>query len=182
MKRIIVFFSVAVICLCFASCSAKSESTTTTTETTTLAQTTTERVTSTTAPASEDDVKAGELSADIYNSLGSEKAELSGDIAYGSFEYKKDDLDSSTLLENEPSDDVENQAKENAQKFVDAIKDNYADEIKLESFDSRQVGYGDNGIDSVIYVATYVNTQNQELMIRIDSYGEIYYVHCNFTW
>ena len=82
----------------------------------------------------------------------------------------------------EASEEFAKLAEDNAKAFVENIGEFYPDEIKYESMGISQYGSSDNGIDSVTYVITYTNTQYQELEIRADSTGEIYYVSCSFTW
>lgn len=143
---------------------------------------TTQRVTSTTAPPSKSTEKGAQLKKAVLSALGENDFEITGDTDYGSFEYRLKDADEAELYKYEQSDEMQEKAEKNAQSLVKKIKALYPDEIKLEGTQAHPVGSGENGIDSVIYIITYTNSQNQELTVRAGSNGEIYYAYCNFTW
>ncbi|MGN1124225.1 MAG: hypothetical protein ACI4RR_07770 [Eubacterium sp.] len=183
---------VSVICLLTAlaislsavlsACSQKTEVKETTKAETQTVYSTTQRVTSTTAPVSKSTENGERLKKAVLSALGENDFEITGDIDYGSFEYRLKDADEAELYSYEQSDEMQKKAEDNASKLVEKIKTLYPDEISLESSQAHPVGSGDNGIDSVIYIITYTNSQNQELTVRAGSNGEIYYAYCNFTW
>lgn len=186
MKKSILIILAVLICICFSACFNDNVQEENTNESvvsqipSTEKETTTERVTSTTSPAKKDEEKGKKLIKAVtgcFSNAGKTESDN-----FGGFEYKAENLDAAEMYSMEQSDDLEKRAEDNAKAFVEKIKEFYPDEITYESTDSAQFGSSDNGIDSVTYVITYTNTQNQELQIRADSTGEIYYVSCSFTW
>lgn len=187
MKKLICIILSLLICICFVSCSNSNDTQEENTNEsvvseipTTEKETTTERVTSTTSPAKKDKEKADKLSKAVSVCLSSDGKVDCDNL--GGFEYKAENLDTAEMYSMEQSDELAEKAEKNAKAFVDTIKEFYPDKITYEGTDASQFGNSDNGIDSVTYVITYTNTQNQELQIRADSTGEIYYVSCSFTW
>ncbi len=186
MKKIICTTLALCIIFAFAACAKSNEEqdttvsqTVTVTETT---QTTTEPTPKTTAPAKEDSKKGESLKNTVISALGSQSgAAADGDFKNGSFNYKYI-RNTEIVYANERSEAFEQTAKNNAQEFVDQIQTFYGDEITLYNTHETPIGDSDNGIDSVRYEYTYINTQNQLLKIFADSDGTISYVECNFTW
>lgn len=193
MKKFLVLITGILFCVCLVGCSSNGDEKQTTSgekivtaipETTQLV-TETERVTSTTSPAFEDSENGLMLSDTVKEVLADgdgSACSLTGDVKYGSFEFKLNDTDTAVMYSKEQSDEMQKAAEDNAKSLVDAISTYYPYEITFESTTPQQIGSGDNGIDSVVYVITYTNTQNQELTMRADSNGTIYYAYCNFTW
>ena len=97
--------------------------------------------------------------------------------------YEKN-IEETVMFSEEYSREDSDRAYANIDEFVGRLKDYYPDGDKLQLYDTcdQQIGGGENGIDSVIYIAVYTNTQNQALSVYADSTGEIYYAECNFTW
>lgn len=186
MKKILLVVLSLIICICFAACFNNNAQTDNTNESvvseipTTKNETTAERETSTTAPAKEDNEKGKQLEKAVADCLSSDGKVESDNL--GGFEYKTDNLDTAEMYSMEASEELAKLAEDNAKAFVENIGEFYSDEIKYESTGISQYGSGDNGIDSATYVITYTNSQYQELEIRADSTGEIYYVSCSFTW
>lgn len=185
MKKSILILSALVICFSFVACSHSSEAENTNESVvseipTTTAETTTERETSTTKPATENSKKASKLESKVLEAVNIDGTVTADNI--GGFEYKAENLDTAEMYSMEQSDELAEKAEKNAKAFVDTIKEFYPDKITYEGTDASQFGNSDNGIDSVTYVITYTNAQNQELQIRADSTGEIYYISCSFTW
>ena len=187
MKKLICIILSLLICICFVSCSNSTDTQEENTNEsvvseipTTEKETTTERVTSTTAPAKKDDEKGKQLSKAVSVCLSSDGKVDCDNL--GGFEYKAENLDTAEMYSMEQSDELAEKAEKNAKAFVDTIKEFYPDKITYEGTDASQFGNSDNGIDSVTYVITYTNTQNQELQIRAASTGEIYYASCSSTW
>lgn len=132
--------------------------------------------------ARRDSEKGKRLKSAVAEELGAEDgAVLDGDFDTGCFTYKFS-RDAQIMYAKERDDAVEAVAKENAQSLVDEISSFYGDEITLKRFEAKQIGSGDNGIDSVQYRFTYVNSQNQQIIIYADSDGVISYADCAFTW
>lgn len=184
MKKIIISLSlIASVCLLFTACGTPSENdgdaVSSSAELT--AQSTTHRETSTTSPVSKNKAKGEKLKNAVSAQLG-DGFTVSGAVENGSFEVKADEIDNEKLYENEMSDEYLQKAKQNAEKLVEAIEDSYPDELTLVDCATQTIGSSDNGIDSALYIITYLNTQNQELQIRCDSSGSIYYAVCDFTW
>lgn len=184
MKKITILVMLVVMVFTFSSCASgdfDNETVTTTAESSTTVVT--QRQTSTTSPVKTDEEKGRGVASAVKSVLKNPNGEISGDISTGSFKYKINNIDSAKLYVNEADEEIQKTAEENAKKLVSKIKEYYPDEIKKEGSKIEGVGSSDeNGIDSAIYVITYVNTQNQELVIKADSTGEIFYVSCNFTW
>lgn len=185
MKKSILILSALVICFSFAACSHSSEAENTNESVvseipTTTAEATTERETSTTKPATENSKKASKLESKVLEAVNIDGTVTADNI--GGFEFKASKLDTEKMYSMEASEELAKLAEDNAKAFVENIGEFYPDEIKYESTGISQYGNSDNGIDSVTYVITYTNTQYQELEIRSDSTGEIYYISCSFTW
>lgn len=186
MKKIICTALALCIILAFTACSEKSgeqnEAIGQSEPVTQTTQVTTEPTPKTTSPIKEDSEKGENLRNTVISALGSQSGAVAdGDFKNGSFNYKYT-RDSEIVYSNERSEAFEQTAKKNAQKFVDQIKGFYGDEITLYNAQETPIGDSDNGIDSVRYEYTYINTQNQLLKIFADSDGAISYVECNFTW
>lgn len=188
MKKLSVILASVLILTCFAACSAKDGSSepeqsgesVVSALAETEKETATAAATSTTSPKKADESKSEEL-VNTINTYFDDTGDTYADSC-GGFEFRLDDPDESEMYAMEQSDDMQKKAEENAKKFVSSISKYYPYEIKYESTDAQQVGGGDNGIDSAVYIIVYTNVQNQELQIRADSAGEIYYAYCNFTW
>lgn len=182
MKKAFSLLLAAALCLTLASCSNRAEEEVSQEMPTVSQTTTTDPVTSTTAPAKKNTEKGNTLKKNVLGALGNKKtAKLTGSLAYGSFEYQYS-REPEVIYANERSDEFEQRASANAQGLVDKIKSCYNDEIKLDRTYFAQIGDGDNGLDSVRYEFYYINTQNQQLKIFADSDGEISYARCDFTW
>lgn len=183
MKKMSIVFLAVLLCISFAACSKNAEEK----KVTTIEEvvTTTEPVTyskpeeSTTKQPEENPQKSGELKSTIANTLGDN--DLSGNVSYGKFTYRNN-RDPKLVYANEHTQKLENKANDNANDFVEKIKDFYGDEIKLDGFIAKEISFGENGIDSVRYEFYYINTQNQILTIYADSDAVISYVDCEFTW
>lgn len=187
MKKAFVIVLCSALCLSMAACSSQSESEDTTqavktTAPTTAVTTTTEPAVSTTAVPSENIQKGEELKTAVLGALGNENgAEITGDLKYGSFTYKFN-REPETVYGEERSEELEEKAKENAQRLVDEISTFYTDDIVFNREYAAPIGNGDNGIDSVQYQFFYLNSQNQQLKIYADSDGTVSYAECGFTW
>lgn len=186
MKRIICTALALCIIFAFAACAknnTEQDSTVSQSETVTeTTQTTTEPTPKTTSPIKEDSEKGESLRNTVISALGNQSGAVAdGDFKQGSFSYKYT-RDSEIVYTNERNEEIEHNAKNNAQKFVDQIKTFYSDEITFYNAHETLIGESDNGIDSVRYEYTYINTQNQLLKIFADSDGTVSYVECNFTW
>lgn len=181
MKKVSLLICLLAVLVALTACSAKERQADDITAVSEIT-TTTQRVTNTTAPVSIKKEESKKLCNTVSKALGSENATVTADKENGSFVYKISNADYSKIYANEASDEHKETAEKNAAKLIDEIKAFYPDEITLESSVIQTLGSGENGVDSAIYVITYVNTQNQELVIRADSNGEIYYVNCTFTW
>jgi hypothetical protein len=180
MKKLIAILLAGMLCVCASSCAkAQSEDTSTQDTTTTTERQIEQPIESTTKAPSEDSQKGEKLSASVLSTLGG--SDISGDLSYGSFTYKNN-RDAEIVYANERTDELEANAKDNAQKLVDSIKDFYGDEITYYDFIAKEIGSSENGIDSVRYQFYYINTQNQLLTIYADSDAQISYVDCEFTW
>ncbi|MGN1421320.1 MAG: hypothetical protein ACI4XC_07395 [Eubacterium sp.] len=186
MKKILLVVLSLIICICFAACFNNNAQTDNTNESvvseipTTKNETTAERETSTTKPATENSKKAKDLENKVLKAV-----KIDGKVTVdniGGFKFKANKLDTEEMYSMEASEELAKLAEDNAKAFVENIGEFYSDEIKYESTGISQYGSGDNGIDSATYVITYINSQYQELEIRADSTGEIYYVSCSFTW
>lgn len=183
MKKASLFICLLVMLVALAACSNEKSKTDDTASTAVSAlTTTTQRVTNTTAPVSIKKEESKKLCDTVSKALGNENATVTGDKENGSFIYKINNADYDKIYANEASDEYKETAQKNAARLVDEIKAFYPDEITCESAVTQTLGSGDNGVDSAIYIITYVNTQNQELVIRADSNGKIYYANCTFTW
>ncbi|MCC8073845.1 MAG: hypothetical protein LIO62_06955 [Clostridiales bacterium] len=187
MKKIIVLILTLAVSICFVACSSQTDdneessseqATSATTTTTTLPPV------STTKQAEKNSSQASSLKNIVCTALNCTEDEIDGDIDLGSFTYKANETDESTMYSEEYSDELEDVAKENAKDFVDSIREYYpdCDDIAEYTVDLEEIGGGDNGIDSVNYIITYLNTQNQALTIYLDSTGQIFYADCEFTW
>ena len=183
MKKIITVLLAAALCISFAACKKNiedenettAESIMTTTEATTYAK----PEESTTKQPEENSQKGNELKSVVISTLGDN--DLSGDIFYGKFTYKNN-RDTKLVYANERTEELENKASANANDFVEKIKGFYGGEIKLDTFNAKEISFGENGIDSVRYEFYYINTQNQILTIYADSDAVISYADCEFTW
>lgn len=138
---------------------------------------------STTAKAKKDDSKSKKLKKNISSALNVPDKDITVQ-SEGGFEYKNPDLDETKMYSQEYNDESAKNAFKNIDTFVKEIKKNYPDSKKIERFstDVQQLSYGDNGIDSVNYIAVYINSQNQSLTVYADSTGTVYYAKCEFTW
>lgn len=186
MKKAITFILAFSLCVVFAACSKdKAEENTNTTEPQSVSATeaaTEPIVEKTTAEPKSDSQKGNELKDIVISTLGSkEDAEISGDLKYGKFVYQYN-REAGIVYANERNDETEKLATEHAKKLADSISGLYGDELKLHSSQAKQIGTGENGIDSVQYQFYYINSQNQLLTIYADSDGEISYADCKFTW
>lgn len=186
MKKIITLVLAFSLCIVFAACGKEmAEENTNTTEPTSVSTTeaaTETIVEKTTAEPKSDSKKGNELKATVISTLGNkENAEISGDLEYGKFVYKYN-REAGVVYANEHNDQSEKLAADNAKKLADSISNMYNDELNLHSSDTKQIGTGENGIDSVQYQFYYINSQNQLLTIYADSDGEISYADCKFTW
>lgn len=182
MKKAVGVVLAIIILICFSACGKNQEKPTDITVLTTSEKATTERVEKTTAKPTVNEKKGRKLEASLKEYFSDvDGYSLEGDFNKGGFLYKFN-RDAEIVYANERTEAFESNAKSTAKELVDEIKSFYGDEIKLESFEAKEIGNGDNGIDSVVYVATYVNTQNQALVIQLDSDGVISYVKCDFTW
>ena len=179
MKRYIALLLAIMLAATLFACSSKDggdvdlTSYTETTET----QSATVRITSTTA-LNEDGDKAAELEATIKAHFSAGNAVAQPD---GSFVYENT-RDAKTMYAYEREAELEQQASDNAEAFASAISEYYPYEITLEGFSAITVGSGDNGIDSVRYEAVYTNSQNQTMIIYVDSDAMISYIECTLTW
>ncbi len=184
MKKITALMLTALICISFAACTKTAENNSTATAVSSVSATenTTEQIIEkTTSPPKSDSQKGSELRTSVMNTLGNkENAEISGELEYGKFTYKYN-RETGVVYANERDNETEKLAADNAQKLADSISNMY-DELKLHSNHTKQIGTGENGIDSVQYQFYYINSQNQLLTIYADSDGEISYADCKFTW
>lgn len=185
MKKITVCILTALICIAFAACSKPAEEkagTSMPASESLTEKTTAQIVEQTTAKPQSNSKKGNELKTAVSHALGNkEAAEISGELAYGKFIYKYN-RNADIVYANERNDEIEKLASDNAKKLADSISKLYNDELKLHSSDTKQIGTGENGIDSVQYQFYYINSQNQLLTIYADSDGEISYADCKFTW
>ncbi len=185
MKKITALLLTAIICISFAACTKSSEDGESTSEPTSAAATekTTEKIIEkTTAQPKSDNQKGEKLKEAVIGTLGNKAdADISGELEYGKFIYKYS-REASAVYANERNDKTEKLAADNAKKLADSISDIYNDKLTLHSSDAKQIGTGENGIDSVQYQFYYINSQNQLLTIYADSDGEISYADCKFTW
>ena len=184
MKRITALLLTAIICISFAACSKSDKnSESTSAQTITATEKATEQIIEkTTAKPKSDSQKGEKLKEAVISTLGSKaEADLSGELEYGKFIYKYN-RDASVVYANERNDETEKLAEKNAKKLADSISDIYNDKLTLHSSDTKQIGTGENGIDSVQYQFYYINSQNQLLTVYADSDGEISYAECKFTW
>lgn len=194
MKKIIAAMLCIVMCSAFCACSKTADSAADTTgagdaDLTSQTEPVTEPSTrsmpkvSTTAKAEKNKKKAKNIEKQVEEYFSADKKEVKSKST-GTFEFKQESLDSGKMYAQEYSDENQKAAEKNAEVFVASIKDNYPDSDKIRHFatDVKQVGTGDNGVDSVTYDIIYLNSQNQKLDIYADSNGEIFYVSCNFTW
>lgn len=185
MKKTALIILAAAVCICFAACSNSTEETEYTekaaqVQTTQDSTETTQRVTSTASPTVRDDNKAKQLEKAVSSAIPTDcSANADGT---GGFELTLDKTDEAEMYSMEQSDDMQEKAEKNAADFAAAMESFYPYEISYEATQAQQIGGSDNGIDSAVYIITYTNMQNQELSIKADSTGEIYYVFCNFTW
>ncbi len=188
MKKITALMLTVLICISFAACTKTAENnsnnnTATAVSSVSATENTTEQIIEkTTSPPKSDSQKGSELRTAVMNTLGNkENAEISGELEYGKFTYKYS-RDADVVYANERDNETEKLATDNAQKLADSISNMYNDELKLHSNHTKQIGTGENGIDSVQYQFYYINSQNQLLTIYADSDGEISYADCKFTW
>lgn len=180
MKKITALMLTVLICISFAACTKTAENysnnnTATAVSSVSATENTTEQIIEkTTSPPKSDSQKGSELRTAVINTLGNkENAEISGELEYGKFTYKYS-RDAGVVYANERDNETE--------KLADSISNMYNDELKLHSNHTKQIGTGENGIDSVQYQFYYINSQNQLLTIYADSDGEISYADCKFTW
>ena len=188
MKKITALMLTALICISCAACTKTAENnsnnnTATAVSSVSATENTTEQIIEkTTSPPKSDSQKGSELRTAVMNTLGNkENAEISGELEYGKFTYKYN-RETGVVYANERDNETEKLAADNAQKLADSISNMYNDELKLHSNHTKQIGTGENGIDSVQYQFYYINSQNQLLTIYADSDGEISYADCKFTW
>lgn len=186
-KTVISIILAFAICICFGACSKDAQEQDTTAQTEPISSylfTTQPRSTSTTAAVSSNEKKGQKLKNSIIKSLGNPKgAGVNGDIETGSFCYTFNTRSAADVYANEASDDMEQLAKKNADKFVDDIKSNYSDKITFEKAETQPITTtSENGVDSARYVVYYTNTQNQQLIVQTDSDAVISYIVCDFTW
>lgn len=189
MKKLLIAVIALLICICFAACTGNSNTQRENENESVVSEipspeneTTAERVTNTTSPVKEDKKKGEQLSKAVSNFFDNDNDGKVKNDGCGGFSYISQSNEASEMYSMEQSDDITEIAEKNANNFVQEIKDFYPDEITYEQTDIKQIGGGDNGIDSAVYTVIYVNTQNQELKITTDSTGRIYYVSCAFTW
>lgn len=183
MKKISIALIVILICGILTACAGKieqQESTNPPVTTQSAEQSTTELPTESTTKSPASDPQKGEsLKNAVSNQLGSNG--LDGDFPHGKFTYKGN-RDIADIYKFEYSEQFEKAARDNVKALVDSVSGMYSDEITLYSFEAKQIGNGENGIDSVRYEFYYINTQNQLLTIYADSDGKISYANCAFTW
>lgn len=178
MKKSVILIITIIMCISLCACSHNENQPPTSTQ----AVSENETQGSADITARRDSEKGKRLKSAVAEELGTEDgALLEGDFDTGCFTYKFS-RDAQIMYAKERDDAVEAVAKENAQSLVDEISSFYGGEITLKSFEVKQIGSGDNGIDSVQYRFTYVNSQNQQLVIYADSDGVISYADCAFTW
>lgn len=178
MKKSVILIITIIMCISLCACSHNENQPPTSTQ----AVTENETQGSADITARRDSEKGKRLKSAVAEELGTEdRALLEGDFDTGCFTYKFS-RDAQIMYAKERDDAVEAVAKENAQSLVDEISSFYGGEITLKSFEAKQIGSGDNGIDSVQYRFTYVNSQNQQMVIYADSDGVISYADCAFTW
>lgn len=183
MKKSVALITTIIIIMCISLCACSNKENQPQTSTQAAAQNESQRQTeiATNEPKA-DNEKGTMLKNTVSAELGTDTgAELTGDFATGCFTYKFS-RDAQIMYAKERDDSVEAVAKENAQSLVDEISGFYDGEITLDTFEAKQIGSGDNGIDSVQYRFSYVNSQNQKLVIYADSDGVISYADCTFTW
>ncbi len=173
---IITVIIIAVLCACAAKTNSDGGETATATFST-QQETPSERITSTTA-LNTDEARSGELldAMNAYFESGNSTVEATGSFVY------ENNREPAAMYAYERDSEYEQQAKDNADAFIESIADFYPYEITSEDFVATQIGEGDNGIDSVRYEAYYTNSQNQTLIIYVDSDAVISYIDCSFTW
>ena len=177
MKKSVALIITIIMCISLCACSHNENQP----QASTQAVTENETQGSADITARRDSEKGKRLKSAVAEELGTEDgAVLEGDFDTGCFTYKFS-RDAQVMYAKERDDAVEAVAKENAQSLVDEISSFYGGEITLDTFEAKQIGSGDNGIDSVQYRFTYVNSQNQQLVIYADSDGVISYADCAFT-
>ena len=185
MKKAAVIILTVIMCVSFAACSGEAKSDNDGDTGSNIEVQTTKALpqASTTAKAKEDGKKAQELVVTIAKALNVDTDETVAK-ENGKFTFKRANIEETVMFSEEYSQEGSDRAYANIDEFVSRIKDYYPDGDKLQLYDTcdQQIGGGDNGIDSVIYIAVYTNTQNQALSVFADSTGEIYYAECNFTW
>ena len=181
MKKSVILIITIIMCISLCACSHNENQPPTSTQ----AVTENETQGSADITARRDSEKGKRLKSAVAEELGTEDgALLEGDFDTGCFTYKFS-RDAQIMYAKERDEAVEAVAKENAQSLVDEISSFYGVRTGLamtESFEAKQIGSGDNGIDSVQYRFTYVNSQNQQLVIYADSDGVISYADCTFIW
>ncbi len=178
MKKSVALIITIIMCISLCACSHNENQPPTSTQ----AVTENETQGSADITARRDSEKGKRLKSAVAEELGTEdRALLEGDFDTGCFTYKFS-RDAQIMYAKERDDAVEAVVKENAQSLVDEISGFYGGEITLNTFEAKQIGSGDNGIDSVQYRFSYVNSQNQQLIIYADSDGVISYADCTFTW
>ncbi|MCM1285093.1 MAG: hypothetical protein NC213_04735 [Acetobacter sp.] len=186
MKKYIAIALSVVLIAGFCACSKTTDKSNEVSSAVTVTEQTTKKAlpkASTTAKAKKDESKANKLKKNVSSVLNVPEEDVAVQ-SDGGFEYKNPDLDETKMYSQEYSDEMEKEAFENIDAFVKEIKNNYPDNKKIERFstDIQQLSFGDNGIDSVNYIAVYINSQNQSLTVYADSTGTVYYAKCEFTW
>ncbi len=183
MKKTATALIVILMCLMLTACAGKDVQQETTSQaeaTQAAAESTTQLpIEKTTKVPASNSQKGEALRKAAEKQLGSKG--LDGDFSYGSFTYKNI-RDAADMYRFEYSDQLEKAARKNVDALIDLISEFYSDEITLYSFEAKQIGNGENGIDSVRYEFYYINTQNQLLTVYADSDGTISYADCAFTW
>lgn len=183
MKRNILVILTLALCLLLCSCNSNEQAEESTAEAVSEQQTTEEETQlpeeSTTKQPEEDEQKGSELKSTLESFFTD--GEITGDFNIGKFTFKNN-RDADVVYAYERSDDLEEEASDNAEELVDEISSFYSDEITLYDSVAEQIGSGENGIDSVRYKFYYINEQNQILTIYADSDGVISYADCEFAW
>lgn len=181
MKKILIMVLTLVMCSVLVSCSAKEvqENTSDVTAPSTTEFAIAPLEEKTTKIPSSDKAKGDSLKTVIIKALG--ENELSGQLDIGSFTYRYS-RDAKTVYKFEYMEQTEKKAMENVDSFISVLSSVYPYELTQYDYNVKQIGSGDNGIDSVRYEFYYINTQNQLLSIYADSDGTISYVDCRFTW
>lgn len=181
MKKIMILILAVLMCFFSISCSRSQDSSGTENQ---LSEASTEALAvSTTKKPATDTKKAEELKLTMAKALGTSDESITVQNN-GSFKYQPKAYDESKIYSMEYTEEIEKAAYKSIEKYIDSIREYYpdGDEIKLYIKNSKQISYGDNGIDSVYYTAVYINTQNQKITVYADSTGELYYAKCDFTW